>query len=121
MQSNYLFENKRDYLYLTIDGIYNKEEFISYPKIISDECVKENISKVLINALNVKGTDVSILDRFSLGVQIAEVLSSKIKIAVIWPEKDINKFAENVASNRGGFIFVCGNVTEGENWLLNKL
>ena len=118
MNCNYSFEQKQDYLYLTISGDYNKDDFRRFPKIIMDECEKTGAEKVLINALNVSGTNVPAMERFYMGEEIARVIGSKVKIAVAWPEKDINKFAENVAVNRGGNICVLGDLVSAENWLL---
>jgi len=118
MISNYLFEPKQDYLCLTITGPYDKSDFKLYPKIILEECKKGNLNKVLINALGVSGTDVPAMDRFFIGEEISNVISSKVKIAVAWPEKDIDKFAENVAVNRGSSICVLGNINSAEKWLL---
>ena len=112
------FKSKSDYLYLTINGEYNKEDFILLPAIVAEESKKENIRKVLINALELNGTDVPIMDRFFIGEETAKVIGNRIKVAVIWPEKDITKFAETVAINRGGFLYVFGNISEGEEWLL---
>jgi hypothetical protein len=68
--------------------------------------------------LDVEGTDVSVMDRFILGEKVAELLSYKIKAAVVWPENDITKFAETVASNRGGKLIVVGNEDDALKWLL---
>ena len=60
------------------------------------------------------------MDRFFVGEKIANVLGGKIKLAVVWPEKDINKFAENVAINRGGNICVVGDIETAKKWLLSN-
>jgi hypothetical protein len=55
-----------------------------------------------------------------VGEKIAEMFPI-IKLAVAWPEKDIDKFAETVATNRGGFIQVVPDVETAEKWLLTRV
>ena len=120
MKSIHSFENKEGYLSLTISGEYDKMDFLSYAEILKDRCDKERAHKVLVNNLKVIGTDVSTIDRFYLGEQLANVAGGKIKVAVVWPEKDIDKFAENVAINRGGDICVVGDIETAKKWLLSN-
>ena len=94
-------------------------EFLAYPTIVKAECEKEKIYKVLINALDVIGTDAPTVDRFLIGEKIANVIGPKIKLAAVWPEKDIDKLAETVALNRGGDFYVVSNVEAAKDWLLN--
>ena len=67
MKSNYSFEKKESYLSLTISGEYDKTDFLSYPKLIKDECKKEGTHKVLVNALNVTRTNPDTMERFFFG------------------------------------------------------
>ena len=121
MKSNYSFQKKENYLLLTISGDYEKIEFLSYPTLIANECHKEKIFNVMVNALDVKMTNTPTMDRFFMGEEIAKVLGPKIKMAIVWPKKDINKFAENVAVNRGGKMNVVSDISEAEKWLLEIL
>jgi hypothetical protein len=119
MAVKYSFEKKQEYLYMILAGEYSKEDLKFYIKMIRDTCAMEKINKVLVNALAINGTDISTMDRFTLGVELAKQLGPKIKIAVIWHESNIDKFAETVAINRGGHIFVVGDMAKGEDWLLS--
>jgi len=119
MKSNYTFQRKEEYLLLTISGEYEKIEFLSYPALIANECHKEKVFKVLVNALDLKNSNPPTMDRFFLGEEIAKVLGPKIKLAVVWPKKDINKFAENVAVNRGARVIAASEISEAEKWLLD--
>jgi hypothetical protein len=120
MKSRISFENKEDYLYANISGDYNQIEFAYYPKLIRDKCEKENVYKVLLSILDLKGTDISVRTRFFLGVDIANALRYKIRIAAVATEKDITKFAATVARNRGADICVFGDIETAKKWLLNK-
>lgn len=121
MKSKYTIEKKNSYLCITISGEYDKSDFLRYPKIIADACEEQGIFKVLINGLDVAGTDVPTMDRYFIGEDIAITLGSKIKLAVVWPDKHINKFAETVAVNRGSLITVVGKVSKAEAWLMKTI
>ncbi|MEO7766016.1 MAG: hypothetical protein ABIS01_01275 [Ferruginibacter sp.] len=118
MKSKYVIEKKSDYLSITISGEYEKADFLYYPKIVADACEQHGVFKVLINGLNIAGTDIPTMDRFFIGEDIAKTLGSKIKLAVVWPDEHINKFIETVAVNRGSFMIVVGKVSEAETWLM---
>ena len=118
MKSKYSFQRKENYLNVNLSGEYDKGEFMSLPEIIRRKCHKENIFKALVNGLDLKNTNTPAMDRFFMGEEIARSIGSAIKLAIVWPQKDIDKFTENVAVNRGSYIIVVGNVTEAEKWLL---
>jgi len=120
MTSQYLFEKKENYLLLIISGAYDKEDFMAYPTLISEECKKEKIDKVLVNGLSLSGTNVPTMDRFFVAENIANILGPKVKIAVVWPKEHINKFAETVAVNRGSLIKVVDSIEAAQNWLLGN-
>lgn len=120
MKSNYLFKRGKSYLYLTISGEYDFSDFENYIEIIKHECEKEKIFKVIMDVNDVVGTDVALADRFFLGEKSAKILGYKIKVAVVWPEKHINKFAETVSFNRGGNMYVVGDIKKAIEWILSK-
>ena len=117
MQSEYLLEKKPGYISFIISGRYHADAFLSYARIIAETCKKEKLNKVLVNALEVKGTDLSVLERYFIGEKMAELLPA-IKVAVVWPEKHITKFGETVARNRGAFVNVVGDVETAQKWLM---
>lgn len=121
MKSQYVFEKKENYLLLVLSGEYDKEDFMLYPKIVAEACEKENVARVLVNCLSLKGTDVPTMDRFFVAEHIAGLLGSKVKLAVVWPKEHINKFAETVALNRGSLIKVVDSVETAQQWLLSKV
>ena len=94
-------------------------DFLTYPGIIKAECEKEKTYQVLVDALDVKGSDIDTMERFFLGEEIAKTLGAKIKLAVVWPDKHITKFVEIVALNRGGNISVVSDLEKAKKWLLN--
>jgi hypothetical protein len=94
---------------------------MSLPKMILEKCQQENISKALINLLDLIATDFPTMDRFEVGKEIARVLHADIKLAVAGPQRLINKFAETVAVNRGALINVVSDLKTAEDWLLSNV
>lgn len=120
MKSQYVFDKRKNYLALVITGEYDKDEFMSYPKLILEEAEKENVNKVLIDILQLKGTNIPLMDRFFIAERISTQIGGKVKLAIAWPKEHINKFAETVAVNRGGLMNVVDTVDAAQEWLLNE-
>ena len=120
MKSEVTIEKNPGFLQLTLTGEYDRNEFLSYPEMVATACKKEGVNKVLINALNLNGTNVPTIDRFNMGETIATLLGPKIKLAIVWPKEHINKLTETVALNRGGRINVVDDMETAQNWLLSK-
>jgi anti-anti-sigma regulatory factor len=118
MKSHYLFQKKENHIILVIVGEFDKNEFMTYPKLLLDECKKENVNKVIIDALNLIGTDITTMDRFDVGESIANHLRG-VKLAVVWPKEHINKFTETVAINRVSLINIVDTIDAAQKWLLS--
>ena len=104
---------------MSILGEYNLQDFISYLKIINEECERWKTYSILIDLLNIE-INVSTMDRIVLGEETAKMLNGKIKTAVIANEKDINNVFMIVAVKRGGNVYVFGNEERAIKWLLNN-
>ncbi|MBN2524558.1 MAG: STAS/SEC14 domain-containing protein [Bacteroidales bacterium] len=121
MIRNYSFEIRDGYLYMKISGKHESGDFVSYLKVISAECDKEKTNKILVDAMEVQEIVLSMMERFLLGEELAKIIKYKIKIAVVWPEKRINRFTETVAFNRGSIMRTFGNIQQAEKWLLGHI
>ena len=121
MKSNFLFVKNDSYITLVIAGKYDKEEFLSYPQLVLEQCQKEGVNKVLVDGTSLSGTDVPTMDRFFIGEEIANQLRFKVKVAVVWPKEHINRFTETVAVNRGGLMIVVDTVDAAHNWLIREV
>lgn len=117
MKSKLAFNLKDEYLLLRITGTYDHYEFMALPELIKARCDKEKIYKVLLMGLDLKASDLSTTDKYFLGERFALELGKKVAIAVVWPAEYIDKFAETVAQNRGGQLFVTGDIKSAEEWL----
>ena len=121
MKSNFLFVKNDIYITLVIAGEYDKEEFLSYPQLVLEQCQKEGLNKVLVDGSSLSGTDVPTMDRFFIGEEIAKQLRFKVKLAIVWPKEHINRFTETVAVNRGGSMIVVDTVDAAHNWLIREV
>jgi len=121
MKSTHVIERKAEHLYMTVSGEYNLQDFKTYVKIIRDKCEEEQIFKILMNALDVEGIDIPTIERYFMGIEVAEQLKFKIKLAIVWHNEFINHFGETVAINRGGNIGVFGNFEASMKWLLHGI
>ncbi len=119
MKSHYSIEKRPGYLYMVVSGEYDLSDFKEYFKIVMERCEKEKIFKIIVNNLDVKGTDIPMVHRFVLGEEIARVIGSKIRGAVVWPTNDVDRFTETVAKNRGGNMQLFGDLESAEHWILS--
>ncbi len=117
MESKYSFKKADNYLYMKVSGKHKSGDFGSYLKVIYNECEKEKTNKILIDGLEVEKIVLSMMERFDLGEQLAKVMSHKIKVAIVWPEKNTNRFIETVAFNRGGSMQIFGTIDQATEWL----
>jgi len=118
MKSNYFFVKENNHIVMTVSGEYDFDDFKTYLKIIYAKCEQEKIFKMLLNALDVEGIDIPTLERYFLGVEVAEQLTYKIKLAVVWHSEYINYLGETVAVNRGGNVGVFGKADQAMAWLV---
>jgi hypothetical protein len=119
MKSNFYFEKESTHLIITVSGEYDFPDFVDYLKIIYAKCEEERNFRMLFNILGVEGIDVPTLERYFLGVEAAEKLKYKVKLAVVWHAEFTTYVAENVAVNRGAYIKVFGSVAPALFWLKN--
>ena len=116
-ESEYTVEKKSDYVYLKITGVYNSHEFLGYPKIMLDSCRKFDSNRLLLDAQEVDFTNLSTMERYFLGEELAKVISYRLAVAIVVPEEIITKFLETVATNRGANMFVVSDLKTAEAWL----
>ena len=74
---------------------------------------------MLLDILGVEGIEVPTLERYFLGVEAAEQLRYKVKLAVVWHSEFINYIAETVAVNRGGNVKAFSRIEPALEWLTN--
>ena len=112
----YTFENRGTYLLVEITEPISVKLLISVIQEMADFCQRENLNKVLIDMRTVQ-EEISIIDRYTLGVNVAKVMGSKITIAVVAPDALITRVAENAAVNRYGKLKVFSEIQKALEWL----
>ena len=119
MGNLYAIEKERKFLAMTISGEYSYADFIKYPKIIRNECLKEKKYKILVNVIQVVKTDIPLVELFFLGEHIANVLRDEIKIALVWDGEKHNRFLQKVATNRLALIRTFKSDYNARIWLMH--
>ena len=118
MKSNHLFTNENDRLKMILSGEYDFDDFVIYLKIIYAKCENEGNFKMLLDALGIEGIDIPTVERYYMGIEAAEQLNYKVKLAVVWHKEYVNYFGETVAVNRGANVGVFGSTEQAIKWLL---
>jgi hypothetical protein len=114
------FQRKENYLYVKVSGDYNEDKAKSNLKKIFDECKNCNYSKVLVDALDIDLESISILDRFYVGLKIADLSTrpSLIKVGCIVRKQYFDGLSVTVAKNRGAHFQAFHDNDTALNWLL---
>jgi len=113
----YTLKNNDTYLLFTFSGEYDFNKSIELINSIKLECINKNILKVLADTRQVEKNGLSNLNRFNVGVEIAKVLNSKIQLAILDNEKDINHLVEISANNRSSYVKTSPDRKELLKWL----
>ncbi|MCI0555626.1 MAG: hypothetical protein L0287_32170, partial [Anaerolineae bacterium] len=95
---------------------YSLELFMSTIREIDEQCRKENLNKVLVDLRKMEG-DPSILDRYQIGVEIANVWGPRYRVAGVAKAEMINKMIENTAVNRGARLLATSDIELAMEWL----
>ncbi|NER11184.1 hypothetical protein SAMN06265375_104174 [Muriicola jejuensis] len=120
MVSSYTILKKKEYLEMTVEGTYDYWEFLEYPRYIKNSCEEHRCSRMLIDVTPVKAEEVSLIELFFLGEQIAKVIGEKIMIALIWKRESLSDFLVDVATNRHANLKVFDDPKMARYWLTQK-
>jgi hypothetical protein len=120
MVSDFSIAVKKKHLVMTITGMYEYWDFINYPEHILDACKNHKLYRVLVDVRPVIADDISMIELYFIGEKIAQVLSSKVKLAIVWKKQALSEFLVDVASNRSAFLRVFEAPKRAEFWLLNN-
>jgi hypothetical protein len=117
MSSQIEFKNCDNYLFSKIAGEWSKENTYKLLNEIKIEADKQGYNLILINARGMSLPDNEMI-RYYTGEIIASLFKSH-KLTIYLQAEKINKFAENVAVNRGATVYICDNKADAINWLLS--
>lgn len=117
---NIEFEHRPKYLYAFISGKDDCLEITrSYWQKMLDECRTHGFSKLLVEE-NLEGS-LSMQEVYEFASEYAAMGFREILVAFVdrFPEQQqLNRFAELVATNRGGRIRVFDTISDAKQWLL---
>ncbi|MFT5310865.1 MAG: hypothetical protein ACI8VL_001776 [Bacteroidia bacterium] len=119
-ESWYTVKSYPDYISMEILGVYNATWFLGLPKLMILEAKKARAEKLLVNVKEVDFTNLSTMERYFIGEEIANIVSYKLSVAVVAPEEIITKFIETVATNRGINILVVSDLETAADWLKSQ-
>ena len=121
MNSVHAFEKHEGFLIIHITGTYDYWEFLKYPKIIRNQCIKDKKDKVLVDVSEMAFGKVPLIEQFFLSENLAEVFRNRIKIAVLWNGEYNSHFFQSVATNRSALLKMFRSYKKAEIWLLHDL
>jgi len=118
MYTRYCLEKRKEFLEMSISGEYDYWDLVKYPKIIRNQCLKEQVFKILVDVREMEIGRMPIVEQFFIGEHIAEVLKDHIKIAIVWNGMYHSRFFQSVATNRAALLRVFRSEKNAEIWLL---
>lgn len=111
------FVLKETHIAAVVTGQWTTDRAKDGIEFIAEEARKHKVTRILIDLFKLtppKGE----MTRFYTGVHMAELWRYPLRVALIAPAEKYNRFAENVAVNRGANIKVFTDEQEAMNWLL---
>ena len=98
---------------------YSLDSFSDFVKFAKKTLDSHDLKNAIVD-LRFVPEKIPTMDRFELGVMMAEKFPLKYRIAVLANLSNITKFAENVAVNRGAGMLVSHDMKEIRRWLKAK-
>jgi hypothetical protein len=112
-----VYQNKGTYLFVEVSEPYSLHLLLAMVQEMVDRCQKENLQKALVDLTQMDGNP-SILDRYTIGVEVARICGPRIQCAAIAKQGAANYVVENVAVNRGAKLKVFNTMAEAIQWLM---
>jgi hypothetical protein len=97
-------------------GPYSLELDLSTIREIAEICSCDNPDKVLVDLRKIN-TNISIMDRYDIGVEVSSVMRPEIRVAAVTRLNLINYMGETVATNRGAKLKVFSKIEKALEWL----
>jgi len=113
------FKIEDDYLYAHVCGQWEIDTTQKALIEIQAKATEAKLTRILIDCLELSPPQ-SEMARYSAGETIATIFGPPYKVVVVIKAEIINKFAENVAINRGANFLVVDDLAVGLEWLLSK-
>lgn len=108
---------EKDYLFIHMTGWFEDRAIIERVHYIRDKSREFGAKRVLVDTQDVQGR-LRDFDRWYAGLEFALTMPGSPRVAVLALAKNINKFGENVAVNRGADLLVTHDRDEAVTFLL---
>ena len=107
------------YVVVTCSGPYSLDAFLHLIETTFEAAAEAQRSAAFVDLTGVTGTPPTTMDRFEIGVSVAEHHHNPLRIAAVgaYPMIDPSRFAQVVANNRGARLKVCVDNDEALAWL----
>lgn len=118
MPLHYQIEQARGYLIAKVTGEWELDAVAGLIDALAEDFRTHNCDRALVDCLDVE-IEGHVLDfeRYVTGRHIAERLRN-VRLATLFPEEQITKFAESVAVKAGAALLVTSDHDEALHWLL---
>jgi hypothetical protein len=116
MRLNLDFREEGDILHCAVSGPYSLADFLRLADRVLERRRGRGLRRVLVDITAVTG-EIPSLDRYRLGIYVAEQPARAQRLAVVARRELINWMFENVASNRGLPTCVTADPRFAESWL----
>ena len=116
MQLMLSFRQQGAVLFCEVSGPYSLADFLRLADQVRAERQSRGCTRAMVDIRNVTG-EISALDRYRLGIYVAEKPNRAERLAVIMRRESVNWMFENVASNRGLPTCETADPRYAENWL----
>ena len=110
------FEDTGDYLHVRVRGDWKRQEIIAGIRNVAERAQRVGQTRILLDIREFSSPN-NELDRFMAGEAIAKFFPSTMKTVAVRSDDLMDKFAENVAVNRGANFMVLSDFDEAVHWL----
>jgi len=119
MITHLVFEPEPGYLRVIIRGEYPSKSRRDVLSAVHAKMTELSYARVLADCRGLDAPKTE-MDRFNLGVAIAEMVADRYRIAVVSKPEQINRFMENAAVNRGARLVVTSDEKDAIAWLVEQ-
>jgi hypothetical protein len=116
MSINLSYRQEPNHLFVEVSGNWTSESAIHVIENVRIEAIKRNITSILFDVRELSKPD-NELTRFVTGEHFAKILCPPFVSAVLVRSEIYNKFAENVAVNRGAILTVLFDEESALEWI----
>jgi hypothetical protein len=119
MEFAFKIRQESGYLHCVLTGLIAGPEVPAVLQRVKREAEAAGCENVLLDLTEAFARQ-AMMDRFSMGVQAAEVWGDKLRVAIVFRPTEITKFFENVAVSRGARVCVLPSKPAALRWLLDQ-